>query len=57
MHLAIDAEIDVRVEDGRIVIEPMAAPKYDLDRLLAQITPENLHEEVSFGPAAGKAAV
>jgi len=32
--------------------EPVRQP-YDLDELLKQITPENLHEGVDFGPPCG----
>lgn len=52
--LRLDDAVDVREESGRIVIEPMRADEYDLDALVAQITPENLHGEVSFGRAVGK---
>lgn len=52
-RLRLDEPVDVREEDGRIVIEPVR-PEYDLEQLLAGITPENLHTEVSFGPAVGK---
>jgi antitoxin MazE len=54
--LRLDETVDVREEGGRIVIEPIRPDIYDLDLLLADITPENLHTEVSFGPAVGKEA-
>jgi len=54
--LQIDALVDVREENGRIVIAP-AADDDDLASLLAQITPENLHAEVDFGPACGREAL
>ncbi len=50
--LHLDDPVDVREEAGRIVIEPMR--RYDVNALIAGITPENLHAEVSFGRAAGK---
>lgn len=36
--------------------EPKQAPptEYSFDELLAQITPENIHEEIDFGPPVGK---
>lgn len=52
--LRLDETVDVREEGGRIVIEPVRHSEYDLSQLLAGITPENLHAEVSFGPAVGK---
>ena len=53
-RLEIDQPVDVRVEQGRVIIEPLATPEFSLDRLLADITPENLHEEESFGPPVGR---
>ncbi len=52
--LKLDQTVEVREEDGRIVIEPIRPGNYDLEKLLADITPENIHDEVSFGPAVGK---
>lgn len=57
VRLKLDDAVDVREEDGRIVIEPVRAGEYDLAQLLAGITPENLHAEVSFGPAVGQEAL
>jgi antitoxin MazE len=56
-HLSIDQAIEVRVEAGRIVIEPVAAQEFSLEDMLAQITPENMHGEVSFGPPRGREAL
>lgn len=57
VSLKLDDTVDVREENGRIVIEPVRNEKeYDLVQLLAGITPENLHTEVDFGPAVGKEA-
>lgn len=52
--LQVDAVVDVRAEDGRIVIEPLPEAGYELDALLAGITPSNLHGEADSGPAVGK---
>lgn len=53
-RLAVDQAVDVREEDGRIVIEPIHVNA--LEALIAGITPENQHGEVSFGPAVGNEA-
>lgn len=53
-HLSLDDPIDIREEDGRIIIEPIRTNEPDLAQLLAGITPENLHIEASFGAPAGK---
>ena len=54
-RLHLDDVVDVREEDGRIVIEPVQKG-YDLAQLVAGITPANLHAEVDFGAAVGKEA-
>ncbi len=53
-NLKLDAAVDVREEDGRIIIEPLCDERGDLDALLARITPQNLHGESDFGPRAGR---
>ena len=52
--LSVDQAVDVRAEDGRLIIEPIKAPVYDLDQLLDQMTPESFHEEIDFGPPVGQ---
>ena len=52
-RLELDQTVDVREENGRIVIEPLRRQP-DLAELLAGITPDNLHEEADFGPPVGK---
>ena len=53
-HLKLDDVVDVREERGRIVIEPVRVKELDLAELIAAITSENRHEEISFGPPVGK---
>jgi antitoxin MazE len=52
----VDQAVDVREENGRIIIEPIRAPTYTLDELLAGMTPETFPDEEDFGPAVGKEA-
>ncbi len=54
--LSIDQAVEVREEGGRIVIEPLRAPVYDLERLLDEMKPETFPEDVDFGPPAGSEA-
>jgi antitoxin MazE len=51
--LVLDQAVEVRAEDGRIIIEP-AVPAYTLDDLLNGITAENRHGEFDFGIAQGR---
>lgn len=50
----LDQPVDVREEQGRIIIEPVRQPECDLATLVAGITDENRHGEVYFGPPTGK---
>lgn len=52
-----DFRVDVRAEDGEIVVERVRETNYDLDRLLDRIKPENLHESIDFGCPVGKEAL
>ena len=56
-RLTLDSAVDVREEDGRIIVEPIQTPTYDLDRLLDAITTKNLHSEIDFGEPMGKEAL
>lgn len=49
-----DDAVDVREENGRIVIERAKPASVTLEWLLEGITPENLHGEIDFGPPVGK---
>jgi len=55
-HLKLDDVVDVREENGRIVIDLSVRRNVTFANLIAGITPENLHAEVSFGPPVGKEA-
>ncbi|QGM93451.1 PbsX family transcriptional regulator [Methylocystis rosea] len=56
-RLQIDQPVDVRVEEGRVVIEPLVAREFTLDALLAGVTRDNLHEEEDFGAPVGREAL
>jgi len=51
--MRIDQDVEIREEEGRIVIEAIAGPRYDLDTLLARITPENMPDDIDFGTPVG----
>jgi antitoxin MazE len=54
VNLRIDQQVDVREQDGCIIIEPVRAPVYDLDTLLENMKPETFPEEADFGEPVGK---
>jgi antitoxin MazE len=52
-RLELDAPVEIREEDGRIVIVPIREAEVALDDLLAGITEDNLHGETEFGDLVG----
>jgi antitoxin MazE len=53
-QIKIDDPVNIRGEQGRIVIEPLWVTPYDIAGLVEGITPDNLHEEVDFGRPVGE---
>jgi len=52
LGLAEDALVEIEVRGGELVIKPV--PKsYSLTELVAQISEENRHDELDWGPAQG----
>ena len=49
-----DDPVEVREENGRIVIEPVKPHQITLEWLLEGLTPDKLHGEVDFGRPMGK---
>lgn len=52
VHLKVGSEVTIEVIDGNLVVKPKRK-KYNLDELLAGITPENVHAEVDLGAPIG----
>ena len=53
-RLELNQAVEIREEEGRVVIERAAAPEYDIAVLVAGITPDNLHAEIDLGGPVGK---
>ncbi len=56
-RLQLDAEVEVREENGCIVIEPIRPSETSLNGLLDGITGANLHDEIHYGEPAGREAL
>ncbi len=52
-NLRLDQTVDMREENGRLVIEPIPEA-IDIDALIDAITDENRHSETDWGPPVGK---
>ena len=53
-HLNLDQAVDVKEEDGRIIIAPNRPKVFSLEDLVAGITRANLHDSIDTGPAVGR---
>ena len=53
----IEQRVTIKASKGRIVIEPAENAEFSLKQLVAGITRENVHDEVSFGGPVGKEAL
>lgn len=50
------SEVDLALDDGRLVITPRRVRSYALDELLEAVTEDNLHREIDTGaPHGGEA--
>lgn len=56
-NLKDKSSIDLVLRDGDIVLEPVTSPELSLEALIAQITPNNLHESIDFSQPLGKEAL
>jgi antitoxin MazE len=49
-----DVPVNVSLEDGRLIVVPIAEPPLTLEQLLEQVTEDNIHREVDTGPVVGE---
>jgi antitoxin MazE len=56
-HVEAGSAVDLSVEDGRLIVRPLASPRrYDLKSLVAAIKPHNVHDAIDWGDARGREA-
>ena len=53
-RISLDQPVEVREEEGRIVIEPIREARYDLAALVDGITDDNRHDSADFGAPRGR---
>lgn len=54
--LSLGSIVDVRVENGRIVLEPIYPQDIGFNELVAGITSTNMHAEINFESTAAQEA-
>ncbi|BAN95198.1 hypothetical protein E05_04320 [Plautia stali symbiont] len=52
--LSVDDKLELSVEDGKLILVPLREKVYSLDALLDEITDDNVHDKIDFGPSVGK---
>ena len=52
-QLVNDSFVEISIVDGQIIITPVVAPSWTLEKLLAGINKNNLHHEDDTGFAVG----
>lgn len=58
LNLKVADSVDMRLEDGRLVIEPsVTEDEADLEALLSRLTPEVIQTEADFGAPRGNEAL
>jgi len=57
LHVTQGNSAQLQVKDGSLIVTPVTKPKYDLNEMIAAITPENLHEKVDSGDPVGNEAI
>jgi antitoxin MazE len=53
LSLSENTQVELVITETEIVIRP-ARPRYTLEEMLDQITPENIHNEYDLGASQGK---
>lgn len=55
-RLSYGSEVDMTLDDGKIVLEPVSASPPSLSELLDGVDEDNIHEEIDAGQPVGREA-
>jgi antitoxin MazE len=56
LGLEQDSAVELSLVNGQLVIAPASSTPPTLEQLLEQVTEDNVHDEVTTGPAVGREA-
>jgi len=54
VQVAEGTSVEVKVENGRLIVDPQRNVKCSIEDLVAGITPDNLHGETDTGAPVGR---
>jgi antitoxin MazE len=57
LKVAAGTPVEITARNGAIVVKPRKRPKYSLREMIKDITPENVHELIDFGPDIGREVI
>jgi antitoxin MazE len=57
LRLEQGSAVELRVVDGKLIVEPHRPPQYRLEDLLKKVSKRNLHAEIKTGRPVGKEAL
>ncbi len=49
-----NSPVDVLLLEGKLVVVPEAGHRFSLEKLLSQVTADNLHHEIDWGAPVGR---
>ena len=49
-------DLEIEVQEGNVVLKPHLRRVYQLEDLVKQITPQNVHDEIDVGGPTGREA-
>ena len=53
-NLQHDANVDLSLIDGKLIVTPINQPEVTLEQLLEGVTEDNIHGEIDTGAPVGK---
>jgi len=57
IHATEGGQVDLTIQDGRLILTPIETRTYTLDELLAGMSEENMHGEIATGRPVGNEAL
>jgi antitoxin MazE len=57
LRLEQGSTVELRVLNGKLIVEPQRPPQYRLEDLLKKVSKRNLHAEIKTGRPVGKEAL
>ena len=51
--LCVGMQVELQIQDNKLIIMPVGK-QFSLAELLAEITPDNIHQAIDTGPSVGK---